>query len=277
MKDTAILMFVNNKGGVGKTTTSLNQAAALSEMGRKVVYVDMDESTNSTTHLKARGGRETAFPVSTIISDPSVDILDCILWETKLENVGLIQSDTGLKSTIASVVKGSESSVTESLLRLRDKLEELDGEVDYIIIDVAPSMDHSVTMGLLAATHIIFVLDGSSWAENGVVNIMQSDVMQKMIPIHNPDQKILGAMFSKINPRTANASALLNRKFVAGSIPVLDYYIPQRQEIEDNTHLHEFAVKPGSTRQSILADQYRNLAAFIDESVFGKESAKDAS
>lgn len=272
MKSTVCLMFLNNKGGVGKTTTSLNQAAALSEMGRRVVYIDMDESTNSTTHLRARQSREKAFPVSTIISDPDVDIMDCILWNTKLKNVGLIQSDTGLKATIAAAVKGSEEQMTNSLLRLKNKLEDLDGEVDYIIIDVAPSMDHSVTMGLLAATHIVFVLDGSSWSENGVVNIMQSDAMQRLVPRFNPEQKVLGAIYSRINLRTANASVLLSKDFIAGNIPVLEYYIPQRQEIEDNTHLHEFAVKPGSTRQSILADQYRKLAAFIDESAFGKQS-----
>lgn len=277
MKNTVCIAYLNNKGGVGKTTTSLNQAAAFSEMGKKVVYVDMDESTNSTTHLKARSSKEKAFPVSTIISDPDVDILDCILWQTKLENVGLIQSDTGLKASISSTVKGTEEQVTNSLLRLRNKLRELDGEVDYIIIDVAPSMDHSVTMALLAATHIVFVLDGSSWSENGVVNILNSDAMQRLVPLHNPQQKILGAIFSRINLRTANASVLLNKEFVAGNIPVLEYYIPQRQEIEDNTHLYEFAVKAGSTRQSILADQYRKLAAFIDESTFGKELEKDVS
>lgn len=275
MQETVSLMFLNNKGGVGKTTTALNQAAALSELGKTVVFIDMDESTNSTTHLMLEESKEVAFPVSSIISNPDIDILDCVIWNTKLKNVGLIQSDTMLKTIISDTVKGSEEQVTEGLLRLKNKLKDLEGEVDYIIIDVAPSMDHSVTIGLLAASHIIFVLDGSSWSENGVINILQSEVMKKMIPVHNPGQQILGSIFSKINPRSANGSALLSRTTVAGGIPVLPYYIPQRQEIEDNTHLHEFAVRPGQGKNSVLAQQYRGLASYIDNAVFpGNDNKK---
>lgn len=277
MQNTAVIMFFNNKGGTGKSTTSLNQAAALSEMGRKVVFIDMDESTNSTTHLRDRDSREICFPISTLISNPDIDIQDCILWKTKLDNVGLIPSDTNLKATVSSVVKGSEAQVTESLLRVKNKIKDLDGLVDYIIIDIAPSIDHTVTMGLLAATHIVFVLDGSAWAENGVVNTLRSELMQKVIPVHNPGLTILGAIYNNINPRSTNGALLLNRDFIADNVPVLDFYIPQRQEIEDNTHLHEFAVKPGSTKPSILADQYRNLAAYIDEQIFGKEDKKEVS
>lgn len=264
MKSTYRIMACNNKGGVGKTTISINLAAALTEMEKTVIFIDLDDSTNSTSHLKADGSLEKAFPVSSLISDESIDIADCILWNTRLVGLGLIPSDRMLKKTIEKYVKGDDEKRVELALRLNSKLKGLDGHVDYVIIDTSPSMDSAVLIGLMNATHVYGVIDGSYYSEMGLVNMMQNSDME-LVRKHNPDQKFMGVIANKIGTNTRSEKRTELREDVSLNLPMTGVIIPQAQEINNNTHHFDLATRKG--RNTRLAKSYRELAKHIIQNV----------
>ncbi|WP_408601265.1 ParA family protein [Pseudomonas sp. PLMAX] len=268
-KQTSVLMFANNKGGVGKTTTALNEAAALSEKGKSVIYLDFDDSTNSSFHIKVKGSSEKCFPISSFLTNPNLEIQDCILWGTKLNNVGLIPSDKGIKKALEAKAHGSDEEILKIVVRLRQALDSLDGTVDYIIIDASPTMDTAVKIALSVTTHLIFVVDGSSYSDQGVVNMMNSEEME-FVKKHNPNQAILGVLLNKIDTRTTVSRMKIDKPEIGG-VKRINVYIPERKEVDNNTYTQEFVVGPG--KNNLIADSYRELADFIIESTQHKEVA----
>ncbi len=265
MKQTPVIMFGNNKGGVGKTTTSINVTAGLSEKGKSVIFVDIDDSSNSTIHLKAKGSKEKSFPVTRLLADSMCNITDCILWDTKLSGVGVIPSDRNIKKTIAALTKGDESKVKEIADRFKANLQSLDGVVDYIIIDVGPSLDQALSIALSCVTHLVTVADSNAYSEEGIINMFREDM--KFVRESNARLKILGSIYNNMDTRNGMARDLIRREVVAGGrIPVVPIYIPARTEISDNSFTKDFAVKPG--KDTILADAYRELTKYmIDNAV----------
>jgi chromosome partitioning protein len=262
MKQTAAIMFANNKGGVGKTTTSLNTTAALAEKGKSVIYIDFDESTNSTHHLIDPNSKERAFPVSRLLMDDDADINDCIIWGTKFDGVGLIQGDRNLKSMIfRALMDDRDGSKARAIAnRFCNHLEALDGLVDFIIVDVNPSMDMAVALAMSCTTHIIYIADECSYSEEGIINMINSDMHLPKEPGQKP-AKVLGALYNKLDSRQGIDRELMQRTTLAKDIPLLPMYIPRRSEIASNTYTKEFAVKPG--KSSILGDAYRELADYL--------------
>lgn len=259
MHHTKILMFVNNKGGVGKTTTSINEAAALAEQGKSVLFLDFDESMNSSFHIGAKKSAEKASTSSSLVANPNIDILDCIAWGTKLDGVGLISSDGGIKEALEHRVRGDADEILKVAMNLKRMLHQFDGDIDFIIIDASPSMDMLVKIALTVATHLVFIVDGSAYAEQGIVNMLNSEEM-KFVKKHNPTQSIVGVLLNKIDTRKNIARVNLD-KVEIGGLPKLPLYIPERTEIDFNTYSHEFAV--GAGKEGLLAESYRDLAKIL--------------
>lgn len=260
MKRTSVWMFGNNKGGVGKTTISINAAAAVSEAGKTCIFIDIDESTNSTFHLKPEDSIQKCFPVNRLFTDPLVDINDCIMWRTKLPNVALVPSERGIRDQISQYVDTQDkSAIREMGRRFADKLQELDGIVDYIIIDVGPSMDSALAMALEAVTHYVFVADASTYAEQGIMNVMDS--VPRLQPGVEDGIDLVGAVYSNINMNSNFAKSIVNRTTLAGRVPLLPIYIPHRVEVYENQASTDFAVKPG--KESILAQSLRDLTGLM--------------
>lgn len=273
MKRTSVWMFGNNKGGVGKTTISLNTAASISEAGKTCIYIDIDESTNSTFHLQLDDSIERCFPVSRLFTDKDVDIQECILWNTKLPGVALIPSERGMKESIAKYVNSQDKKAIQEMgQRFAEKLQELDGIVDYIIIDVGPSMDSELAMALEAVTHYVFVADASQYAEQGIFNVMDS--VPRLRPGAVDGIELVGAVYSNINMNSNFAKTIVQRKTIANDIPLLPVYIPHRVEITENQAYAEFAVT--ATKQTILAQSFRDLTQLMIDRTQAEYPGADA-
>jgi chromosome partitioning protein len=262
MKRTSVWMFGNNKGGVGKTTISLNVAAAISEQNKTALYIDIDDSINSTNHLKLPGSMEPSFPVSHLFFNKDVDINDCILWHTKLPGIAMIKSERGIKKSFAAFSSNnSKREVEEMTHRFASRLQELDGVFDYIIIDVGPSMDSALAMVLEAVTHYVFVADSSAYAEQGIYNVMED------VPRLRPDAvdgiKLVGAIYSNINMNSSFAKKIVTRTEIASEVPMIPIFIPHRVEIAENMLSQDFAVSP--EKESVLATSFRRLFGVIQD------------
>ena len=186
MKTLAVL---NQKGGVGKTTTVVNLAAALAEMGQKVIAVDLDPQAHLTIHLGVNP--ETARAGVYDVLAKSAQISECLLQVRP--NLHLLASSidlVGAESELVSIV-GRE-------IILREALAEIEDDFDYLIIDCAPSLGLLTLNGLAAVEDVLIPLQPHFLALQGFGKLLQTvDLVNKRI---NPDLKVtyvLLCMFDK--------------------------------------------------------------------------------
>lgn len=268
MRTIPVFAFFNNKGGVGKTTLTVNTAAALAANEKQVILFDMDESTNLTTHLRLPNSKERSFHVSNLIAGTSSRISDCIIWQTQVENVALCPADTNLKAILNQVI-AKEKSADNCIARLNsalDQFEELDEEdrPDYIIIDLPPTMDVLAEIALSLATHIYFVADTSRFSEQGIINLQASSLYEK-VKARNPNIQEMGIVYNRLDPREGVSRGILTRDYAANGIPVLKTYIPRRTEIDENSFTGDLALKKG--KQTTLSEAFYELADHVMNNV----------
>lgn len=187
-----IIAFSNQKGGVGKSTSCINIAAALGMVNKSSLVIDMDPQGNTTTGL---GINET---------DSIKTVYDCLTDElplkeaiisTKFKGVDIVPADITLANAeleIASVM-GRESLLKDSIaLEIPD--------YDYIFIDLPPNLGLLTINGLVAADEVIIPVDVSIFAISGVAQLIKViNMVRKKL---NPRLCITGALLTKVDART---------------------------------------------------------------------------
>ncbi|MGA9532434.1 MAG: ParA family protein [Anaerolineales bacterium] len=141
---TRIFSMVNQKGGVGKTTTSINLGAYLAQFGQRVLLVDLDPQSNATACLGINYREIDAGTYEVLIGEQQA--ADCILRNQKL-GLSLLPSTASLAGAQVELV-----DMQDREFLLRRSLEPLDGRYDYILVDCPPSLGILTLNGLLAAT-----------------------------------------------------------------------------------------------------------------------------
>ena len=168
-KSPRILAVANQKGGVGKTTTSVNLATALSAIGQKVMLVDLDPQGNASTGLgiKRAGIRNSAYDV--IFEDASV--LETV-QKTRVPNLDVLPSSIHLSGAEVELV-----GVKEREFRLRNALRvpmEENGGYDYVIIDCPPSLSLLTLNALIAADSVVVPLQCEFYALEGLSHLVKT-------------------------------------------------------------------------------------------------------
>jgi len=183
------LAVLNQKGGVGKTTTVVNLAAALAEMGQKVIAVDLDPQAHLTIHLGVNPETASAGVYDVMVK--SAKVSECLLQVRP--NLHLLASSidlVGAESELVSIV-GREIILREALAAIED-------DYDYLIIDCAPSLGLLTLNGLAAVEDILIPLQPHFLALQGFGKLLQTvDLVNKRI---NPNLKVtyvLLCMFDK--------------------------------------------------------------------------------
>jgi chromosome partitioning protein len=246
IKVAKVIAIANQKGGVGKTTTVINVGAALAEMGKKVLVVDLDPQGNLAIGL----GLDLAAINTTIyqvLTDETVNIGDAII-DTKLKGLQVVAADRDLAAARVDLL-GQENRVSEVL---RD----VQNSYDYILLDCPPSLDLLTLCGLVAADSIIIPLQCHYLALKGL-NELYSLIL-KVKKHFNPKLVVSAILPTMYATRTIHSREVLDEiKEILGD-KVYDIPVKQTIRFPDST----IAGQPilSFSRNSEAAEVYRGLA-----------------
>ena len=193
-----IISLVNQKGGVGKTTTSINLAAALGKEGKKTLLIDLDPQGNASTGLGYANGE---------FKNDIYDILvgNCTIEEgiikTKFKNLSIVPSTINLAGVDVEFVKNMlENPEFRQNDQLRNKLAEVADKYDYIIIDCQPSLGICTMNALVASNSVIIPVQCEFFALEGITQLLNTIIMTQTKL--NPGLKIEGVLLTLLDSRT---------------------------------------------------------------------------
>lgn len=193
-----IIAFVNQKGGVGKTTSSINLAASLGLLGKKTLLVDLDPQGNSTTGVGVNKG-ELENSVYELLVD-RVEIRKVVI-NTKFKNLYIIPASinlAGVDMELMEMARNIPEFVPQ--LQLKKNLTEIKDLFDYIILDCPPSLGLITTNALAASNSVIIPVQCEFFALEGIMQLLNSIMIaQRKL---NPTLDIEGVLLTMLDNRT---------------------------------------------------------------------------
>lgn len=250
-----VIAVANQKGGVGKTTTALNLAYALGEMGRRVLVVDADQQATATegsgldplTIQDRRGGLEDVLFGQTPIREAVVacdgyDILPCTIALAEAQIKILLDPDDGR-------------------FALRERLEQVQHDYDFIIIDCPPELALITVTALIAADHVLIPTKASRYDVRGIPLIL--DTIARIRRRQNPSLTVLGVLPTMFNRNFAvEQQVLADLKADLGGKTRIFEPILRSTEVDQATYAGDLPIRVLAKNHSIGA--YRAVAREID-------------
>ena len=196
-----IISIINQKGGVGKTTTVINLAAGLAQQGKKILVIDLDPQGNATTGLGLSNLEDTNRSIYGVLNGTE-EIVN-VIKNTQLENLDIITSNVDL-SGLEVETAGDKERAFIMKEKLAAYLKDSGGFYDYILIDCPPSLSLLTVMALVSSNSLVVPLQTEFFALEGLTQLMKT--IERIKINLNPELKIRGillTMYDKRNKLTA--------------------------------------------------------------------------
>lgn len=198
-----VISVVNQKGGVGKTTTAINLAAFLAEMGKFVLLVDLDPQGNATSGL---GVSRDELPHGLYEALARQKRVHDVVFNTPHEGLRILPATQNLAGASIELV-----DVERREFQLRDLLSEVSHAYDYIVIDCPPSLGLLTINGLVAADELLIPVQAEYYALEGLGQLLKTVELVKT-HIH-PDLSILGAVLTMFDKRTKLSTEIMGELY----------------------------------------------------------------
>jgi chromosome partitioning protein len=234
-----ILAIANQKGGVGKTTTSINLAAALAQKGYETLLIDLDPQGNAT--LSFLDPEQIQTSIYEVLTEEDRTVKDAIC-KTAYKHLSVVPARINLAKFESKLLGDIDSH-----FRLKDRLKSVVGGFKYIIIDTPPTLGLLTVNSLVASTHLLVPIQSSYFALEGTDDLLET--VEKIRGRANPNLEFLGVVITIHDKRTILGRDIRNHIHEVFGKKVFRTIISRSVRLEESPAYKEpiFTFAPHST------------------------------
>jgi chromosome partitioning protein len=257
MKQTQIIAILNQKGGVGKTTTAINLSAYLAKRGKTVLVLDADPQANATSGLGIDKSKLNATLCDVLLSGSE---LHTTVQETNIENLYLLPADARLASVEVELAGAAERefALKKVLAKATD--------YDYIVIDCPPALGLLTINALTAADFVLIPVQAEYYALEGLSQLLQ--VMQQVRGGLNTRLELLGVVVTMFDKRTSLAEQVYHEVGKHFGDKLFDTVIPRNIRLAEAPSYGKVIFEHDKWSKGARA--YKSLSKEVDERLNGR-------
>lgn len=249
-----IIAIANQKGGVGKTTTSINLSACLAEAGKKVLTIDIDPQGNTTSGLGVESDSITNTVYEMLLGECSLE--DCII-KTDIENLDVVAADVNLAGAEIDLI-----NIEDREFIIKKSVQTIKSNYDYIIIDCPPSLNMLTVNAMTTADSVLVPIQCEYYALEGLTQLIHTiNLVKRKL---NPALEIEGIVFTMYDARTNLALQVVENVKNNLKQKIYNTIIPRNIKLAEAPS-HGMPINIYDPR-STGAESYRNLAKELMES-----------
>ncbi|MDO4368935.1 MAG: AAA family ATPase [bacterium] len=192
-----VISLINQKGGVGKTTTSINLSASLAILNKKVLLIDLDPQCNATTGIGLNKGNIEK-SIYNVLSGTST--IEEAITKTKYKNLYVLPANINLAGIDIELEQSQENTNVSKSERLKEHINKIKDKFDFIIIDCPPALGIITTNALTASDSVIIPVQCEYFALEGITQLLKA-IMYTQANL-NPNLSIEGVLLTMLDART---------------------------------------------------------------------------